>query len=42
VACRLGFSTNGLITAVQLGAEADFGPVSDTLTCTSFAWAEAA
>ena len=28
--------------AVQLGAEADFGPPSDTLAFTFHAWAEAA
>ena len=28
--------------AVQLDAGADFGPASDTLTLTFFAWAEAA
>ena len=31
-----------LANAVQLFAEADFGPASATLTFTSFAWAEAA
>ncbi len=28
--------------AAQLGGGADFGPASDTLTCTFPAWAEAA
>jgi hypothetical protein len=30
------------VTAAQLGAGADFGPASDTLTFTHLAWAEAA
>jgi hypothetical protein len=33
--------SNLLLTAARLGAAPDFGPASDTLTCTSLAWAEA-